>query len=246
MITLPELIDAIGRNIDRIKTVGVLVLVALVIMSAVNNGCNRTQLENMVEKVTGLNVKNDILQSGIKIRDSVLIAQNDSIQRLKDEITVSKSNESQLALENVKIKRKYNDLASILIKIPADSSYAFLDRVAYPYLGEKKYPFSDPQVKGIHKTYLEHEQLLSLNENLQEQKDELSYQIELHGALELETSSSMMVMQETRRDLEEIIENKDGIIATNEKALKKAKRRAFWAKVGIGAGALIIGFIAGG
>lgn len=244
MITIAEIIDWIGRNLDRIKTIGVLLLIGLFATSAINNGCNRSQMETMLEKVTGLNVRNDILQGDIKAMDSVLIAKEDSILRLKGEIGQSNIDICNINAKYGIIKGKYDDLASDLLKTSTQDSYEFLDTQAYPYGGEKKYSFNEPQVKAIHRTYLEHQGLIALNDNLQQQKDEFVHQIELHETLAMETSSSMAFMKENRADLEQVIENKDAIIETQDKQLKKAKRKSFLDKVLIGAG-VISAFIIG-
>jgi len=167
------------------------------------------------------------------------------IKKLKTEILQSEQKVNILNDKYGQIKRKYDGLASDLLKIPAEDSYAFLDTAAYPYGGIKKFPFSDPQVKAIHRTYLEHESLIALNDNLQAQKDELSNQIKLHNKLNLDNEVAMMIMADTRTDLENINKNQEVIIAEQEKHLKKVKRKALFGKIGIGVGALIIGFLAG-
>jgi ElaB/YqjD/DUF883 family membrane-anchored ribosome-binding protein len=159
---------------------------------------------------------------------------------------MSIAREKELENKNAILSRKFNDISGVLLKIPADSSYSFLDKTAYPYGGEKKYPFSDPQVKGIHRTYLEHQGLIALNENLQKQKGEMFKRIHLQEAEAAKNASTMSLMEDNRDDLEQKIENKDEVIELQDKALKKNKRKETWQKIGIGAGALLLGFLAGG
>lgn len=242
---LKKIIDSLTETLERIKTVGIIVLALLFVVSLVQNGCSRSELNHMVEKITGLNVQNDILKKDISEKDSLLIASKDSVRVLKDSIFKVQSRTRALEFENVRLGREYNSLAAELIKISADSSYSFLDREAYPYGGVKKFPFSEPQIKGIHKTYLEKEQLLAMNNNLESQKEELFKEIALRDALEVEVSSAMNVMQETRRDMEQIIENKDEEIKMKEKQAKKQKRRNVLKIIGVGIASLIVGFVAG-
>lgn len=246
MISIGKIIDGISDNLDRVKTIGIIILLVLFGISIFNNGCSRSEFETMVEKVTGLNVQNDILQKDIKLRDSILLAKQDSITLLEQKIILSKKRERELESDNDKLRKDYDDIASDLIEISSDSSYSFLDHVAYPYKGVKKYPFNEVQVKGIHRTYLEHQGLLALNDNLNEQKDELYHQIYLKDSLATETYSTMSLMKSNREDLEEVIVNKDEEIKINEKALKKAKRRKIFGMIGVGTASLIIGFLAGG
>lgn len=242
---ISKFLDKISDNLERIKTIGVLIVSVLFITSLINNGCNRSEMESMVEKLTGLNISNDLLQKDIQHQDSILKAKNDSIKKLKTEITASKKQSNKLERENIKIKREYNNLAEELLRIPADSSYKFLDSIAYPFQGIKEYPFNSQQVKGMHKTYLENESLIALNDNLQDQKNELVHQIQLQDELSLETSSAMKVMEKTREDLEQVVENKDEEIEIKNKEIKKQKRRGVFKLIGVGFVSLLIGFAAG-
>ena len=238
-------LDSIGKNLSRIKTVAIFVLIIFFSIYVINNGCDRTELENVVEEVTGLNIQNHILHKGIKVRDSLLRVKNDSILALSREIERSKEQLISLDFKYGQIRAKYDLLSSDLIKLSDNESYVFLDRVAYPYSGLKQYSFNGPQIKGIHKTYLEHESLLVMNKNLLSQKEELIHQVILQESKYVEASESMMLMKETREDQNQIIENKDKNIELTEKQLKKVKRKALFGKIGIGLGALILGFLAG-
>ena len=60
-INIGKGLDWINSNLSRIKTIGIIVLVLMFIISAIQNGIDSNKMNNMVERITGLNVRNDIL-----------------------------------------------------------------------------------------------------------------------------------------------------------------------------------------
>jgi len=237
-----KFIDWIGKNIGRIKTIGLLTIIILMIISFVNNGCNRHELSKIVEKVTGLNIQNDILHKNIKERDSLLLLKDVKIAEIKDSLQKSQKKTKELEMQYKHLENDYRNLSSKLISITTDSSYSFLIHIAYPYEGNMKYPFNEPQVKGIHLTWLEKISLEELNNNLLAQVDGCKAQLVLKDNLITETSGEMSLMKETRKDLEKIIDNKDIIIQTKDKEINRNNRRKnFWkVTTGIAGGLFII------
>lgn len=233
-----KIIDWTGKNLGRIKTVGTIILVALFMLSIVKGGCQRSEIENMVERITGLNVQNDILNNDIKERDSILSAKDRRIVILRDSLSVSLSREKILKTEYGRLEREYGTLAESLIKIPADSSYEFLTTVAYPYEGDLKYPFNEPQVKGIHLTYLEKETLETMNDNLMATIKEKDFQLaDLEGITQTNTEQ-MALLDQNQKDYAKELTNKDEIIQIQEKEIKKERnKKTFWQVTG---GAIIL------
>lgn len=228
-MTIGKIIDWIGKNLGRIKTIGLLVLIVFFAISMFRNGCNRTDMEEMVERITGLNVRNDILFEDVKERDSLLIAKDLRIQELKDSLETSEVRVGDLEYDYSVLETDFEHLSDSLLRIPADTSYHFLVNEAYPYPGHLKYPFNEPQVKAIHLTFLEKIKLDEMNFNLLTQIDERDYQLELKGAVVYEQAESMMMMAESREDLDSIIINKDEIIEVQDEQIKKKQRgKTFW------------------
>ena len=92
-----------------------------------------------------------------------------------------------------------------------------------------KYPFNEPQVKGFHLTFLEKESLYDMNQNLLTQIDEKDYQLEVKDTVVYEQAMSMMIMAESRQDLDSIIINKDETIKIQDEQIKKKSRgKTFW------------------
>lgn len=246
-MTLGKIIDWIGKNLSRIKTITLLVVVVFFSLSLVRNGCNRNDLNDMVERITGLDIRNDILMEDVKERDSLLIASELRVQELADSLSESLEREEVLEADYSYLEGEYESLSDSLLRIPADTSYKFLVDEAYPYPGEMKYPFNEPQVKGIHLTFLEKIKLDKMNHNLLDQILEKNNQLVLKSAVVEEKTMSMALMAESRQDLDSIIINKDEVIELQDEQIHKAKRsKTIWQIIGGAIIAVLAAFAIGG
>jgi len=244
---LGKIIDWVKKSLDRIKTIGLIVLIVFFIVALVRNGCDRADMEDMVERITGLNVRNDLLFEDVKERDSLLVARDLKIQELKDSLGASVMRADDLEHDYTVLEAEFNDLSDSLLTIPADTSYRFLVDEAYPYPGHLKYPFNEPQVKGIHLTFLEKIKLDEMNLNLLSQIDEKDYQLEVKDTVVYEQAEAMMLMAESRKDLDSIILNKDEIIEVQDEQIHKKQRgKTFWQVVSGVLLAIMAAFAIGG
>ena len=228
-MSLGKIIDWIGKNLSRIKTIGVLVLLVFFTLSLIRNGCDRGDMEEMVERVTGLNVKNDILFQDVQDRDSLLLARNNRIIVLQDSLGASITEVDDLEYDYTVLEADYESLSVSVPEIQVDTSYQFLVDEAYPYPGHLKYPFNEPQVKAIHRTFLEKIKLDEMNLNLLTQIDEKDYQLDVKDTVVYEQAEAMTLMAESRVDLDSIIINKDEVIEIQAEQIKKKDRgKTFW------------------
>jgi hypothetical protein len=224
-----RIIDWLGKNLGRLKTIGIIILLVLFFISTLRNGCDRVEAEEMVERITGLNIQNDLLFEDIKRRDTLLIAKDERIKALKDSLNTSEGRIRGLTRVYVDLEEEYRSLSDSLLTVPVDTSYTFLTEQAYPHEGKGRYPFNEPQVKGIHLTFLEKIKLDKINLNLLSQITEKDYQLDLKDTVVSEQSETIMLMAETRQDLDSIIFNKDEIIEIQgEQIHKKQKGKTFW------------------
>lgn len=163
---LLKVIDLVDKCSTKIKNISILFLLVLFFFTLIFGSCNKKRAERLFENVTGLKLENSILRKQIdlfgleikrrqKIQDSLLFAYQLKIEEL-----------NKLKIEYGKLRHDFNDLKSKVLDIPVEESYEFLNTVAYPYPGIKKFPFNEPQVKGIHLTWLENSNLKSQNLNL--------------------------------------------------------------------------------
>lgn len=240
------ILDWIGKNLGRLKTIGILILMALFIVTLLRGGCDRREMEELVERITGLNLRNDILREDIKARDSLIIEKEKRIAGLKDSLTASEIRLSELKGDFSHLEAEYESLSDSLQTIPASTSYSFLVNEAYPYEGHRKYPFNEPQVKGIHLTFLENISLVDLNSNLLNQLDEVSSQLHTKDAIVNEQDAEILLMQETRQDLDSIIYNKDEVIGIKDEQIKKERRNKHIWQSAMGAVIVILTILAAG
>jgi hypothetical protein len=228
-INIGKILDWPAKNLGRIKTVGILVLIVLLGFSILRGACNRQQMEELTERVAGLNVRNDILRQGISKRDSLIIQKDGRIAELKDSILISVRKLTKLKSDYSYLKAEYESLSDDLLVIPVDSSYDFLVNEAYPYEGHRKYPFNEPQVKGIHLTYLENISLVDMKGNLIDQINELGSQLQVKDMIVDEQDIQLMLMKQTHQDLDSIVDNKDEVIEVKDKQIKKERRnKTIW------------------
>jgi hypothetical protein len=232
-MTLGKIIDWIGRNLGRIKTVGIMVLITLFLMSVGRHGCDVADMEDLVEKITGLNVQNDILNNDIKGRDSLLNAKDNRIIVLQDSLTESENR--FMSLENVyeDLEEEYQGLADSIQQVPVDTSYSFLTEEAYPLEGPGSYPFNEPQVRGIHLTFLERLTLKDINGIMRDQIKELSYQANIQDSVVVEYNASLELLKADTTDMSKIIDNQDLMIDAQGHYIRDQKRKkSLWQILG--------------
>jgi len=130
-----------------------------------------------------------------------------------------------------------------LLNVPPDTSYAFLQR-AYPYPGEYKYPFNEPQVTNMHLDYLENNSLWLLNRNLMEQVENCNLIVKNQDKISLNKKVVAERFSKQKSSYEEIISNKDEV---NEQLIKdknKAEHKTVFWKVLTGIAAVAAALIA--
>jgi len=230
---IEAIINKVGKFISTFKTIGLIVLMVLFGISLINNGCDRQEANDLLERVTGLNVQNDILKKDIKQRQKEIAFRDSIINHYKDSLAVVVKAKEGLDYDYGVLEGEYRDIASKLIKTPTDSSYVFLDRVAYPYSGEKKFPFNEPQIKSIHITYLERFMLVEKEKNLLAQVNNYESQLSLKDTIYNQKEMQYKKLNMNARSYEEIIDNKDEEIVLKDVVIKKNNRRNKWLKLTI-------------
>jgi hypothetical protein len=213
----------IKKSINTIKTIGILILVVLFILSITNNGCQRRKTEELTKKLTILEITNTYLQKDIRNRDTLIVWKDKHIKLIEDSLKVSVETTRQLKAQKGYLQAQYDSLASKLTLIPSDSSYSFLIHEAYPFWGPLKYLFNEPQVKGMHLTYLQKLGLEGLNFNLTSQVWENERQLAMKDTIIGETKSQVSLLQASQKDLQQIVNNKDEAIIIKDKQVKKER-----------------------
>jgi hypothetical protein len=173
--------------------------------------------------INDLNKKNNVLEESIRQKDGLVSQKERRVLVLSDSLSASKKRISGLEAKYGRLEAEYEHLSDSIDKIPADSSYEFLVNEAYPYPGHLKYPFNEPQVKGIHLTYLENLSLDDMIENLSAQLSEKDDQLEIQDTVMSEQADQIMLIRSIRQDQDSIINNQDDVIKVQDKQIKKEK-----------------------
>jgi hypothetical protein len=226
---IADTIDWLGRNMKRIKVVVAVVVTIVLCLAILQNKGYRSKMSDLVEKTTGLELKNDVLRDNVEERDGQIAAKDLFIEELVDSLGSSRQRIVILESEYGHLKAEFEGLSDSIRNISPDTSYHFLVNEAYPYPGHLEYPFNAPQVKGIHATFLERNSLVHMKRNLEAQIDEKDNQLEILDTTVYEQAAQMELMRSTRQDLDSLINNQDEIIETKDEQIKEVKRsKTIW------------------
>lgn len=222
-------IDWFGKNMGRIKTGAVAVMTILLIVSFVRGGCSRQDAANLLHQVTGLDIQINNLQSENKILVDSLVSEVQKrmmLQREKDSLLNIKLG---LDKDNEVMRKRIASIPQWILNIPADSSYKYLQEKAYPYAGEKRFPFNEPQVKNIHADYLENQELNSLVFVMQAQLVNCEKIGELADSVSLSFQKSYSMVMSQNSNLQQQFNTSQQKAGILEKGLTKANRgKTFW------------------
>jgi len=124
------------------------------------------------------------------------------------------------------------DLDSALAKlngITSDSSYQFLQKIAYNYPGTLEYLFNALQIKGIHADYLKARSSEKIIPVYMEQIENCTFQLSERDSIETGLKKAIRYQREALTACETVNNNKDTIIKDTEKQRDKERhRKNFW------------------
>jgi len=125
-----------------------------------------------------------------------------------------------------------SDLDEALAKlngITSDSSYQFLQQIAYRFPGTLEYLFNALQVKGIHVDYLKARSSEKIIPVYVEQIANCTFQLSERDSIETGLKKAIRYQREALTACETVNNNKDTIIKDTEKQRNKEMRRKnFW------------------
>jgi len=225
----------------EIKWFIVLASVLAVLVMTGANSCSRKRYAKQVVLTSELQLKNSLLMEDVRLRDIMLKAKDSKISMIEINLIAAESQKRVLTLKYNELMGDYSELAKKINGIKTQESYGFLIGAAYPFPGEYKYPFNESQVKGIHLTFLEKAQLEGINENLLKQVSNCESRIEKKDSLIELRNEKILLLNQTRNDLDSILINMNSAAESNEKNIKKeVSKKKLWKVVStILVGALI-------
>lgn len=228
-MTFGEFIDNLNKFFSRIKTIVVLFLLLLFAFSLIKHGYNRHETNELVKKITGLDIQNDLLKKEIKERTIQIKAYRDSISEIQAQIAMQEQTIQKNSDVITGLRRENRRLKDQAINTPKDEIYEFLIIEAYPDTGKKEFAFSEGQIREIHLDYIDNiscQSIVSAQDtlinNLIVQIDNKDSQIEyLENSLSLQ-QQNVKAYSRVMSNQEEIIDRKDEIIK------KEKKGKTFW------------------
>ena len=137
------------------------------------------------------------------------------------------------------------DLDSALAKlsgITSDSSYRFLQEIAYAFPGTMEYLFNALQVKGIHADYLKARSADKIIPVYQQAIENCKFQLTERDSVETALKRIVQLRNQELDNCEQVNANNQTIIKDTEKQRdKEARRKGFWrSSAGIMTGVAVI------
>jgi len=210
----------------NIKNILIGVLIALIVLGGIFGG---KKIRKFTEEITTLKAEKTALNGQIAERDAqikALEAQNVTKDKKIDSCMVAFKQKEKI------ITGLSEDLAEALSKlngITSDSSYQFLQRIAYNFPGDLKYPFNELQVKGIHADYLK---ARSADQIIPVYKDQIRNcltQFALRDSAVNNLNKVVALQKQNLADCGKINQDNDRIIRDVEKQRNKERhRKNFW------------------
>lgn len=238
---IEKALDWSGKFFNRIKGLGYLVALIVFIIFFINHGCQKSHAKELLERITGLDIRNDLLLEDNKRLDDSLKADALRITALKESQQILIAEKSKLKKDNAKMRETIARIPNWILNLPADSSYAFLNNIAYPFPGEKKYPFNEPQVKNIHADFMENIELTGLVRNLEDQLVNCEKYSAVNDTMSKIHQKSYATASKKVENLEGVVSNQNEKVAMLEKEVNKNNRgKKFWKVTAIVTSALAL------
>jgi hypothetical protein len=213
----------------NLKTIGFLSMVIVILVMGMMYSCERKKVIKKTEIITTINTENELLKTGKKAaQDS---ANNEIKKRevLETASIVIIKERDKYAAENRLLRKQIAEVPDWVKDLPIDSSYDYVNKVAYPFSGDQKYPFNENQVRGIHSGFLQNIKLNSLTSLQEKQIQNCQQQVSIQTKL-INSYGNSLTLCEQQKGLDSVmIKNLNQKVYLLDKNLSKTiKRRNFW------------------
>ncbi len=213
------------------KTNKILVVIIAVLVIALIAGSFFTvkKTDTLINQADSLKIENTGLLTQIAKRDSLLYILNKDTANLSFTIDSLNNVFFDKELYIRKLKKQRDEALAQLEGITSDSTYQFLQQVAYNFPGELKFKFNDNQIKEIHQDYevsRNAEKLIpAMSDEIEVCKTEISHFTALTGNLKktVDLQSANIV------DYKGVIANDSTIMDAQRRVIvKEVRRKNFW------------------
>ncbi len=211
---------------DKIKNGIIISFVIVIITGGIFGGKAvkkyNSEIASLKYEKTALALQKSVLETQIKMKQDTIKKKDAEIVRLQ---AIFKAKDKKIAELTADI-----DSALIWLNfITADSSYQFLQEVAYNYPGALKYLFNELQIKYIHADYLKARSSEKVIPILTSQVNNCKDQFVIRDGIEKELKAVNELQKQTLTNCEKINQDNDKIIKDTEKQRDKEKhRKNFW------------------
>jgi len=219
------------KELKLLKTIGLIALVIFLTLSLTSNSCSRRSILDLNERLTSLSLQNDDLEKGINERENTILRIEVEKKVLREAYLKLSEQKDSLEKNEEWFKKEYWRMKAEIVRISTDSSYNWLQLVAYPFGEEKKpYAFGGLQVKAIHLDKVDYDNKVSLVGNLELQLDNCEERNDISLALVDSSEKQLVLAQGNSASKDTIIFNKDEEIGLKDGVIKKER---LWKRVAI-------------
>lgn len=204
-------------------------IIALIVIIGLFGLFGGRTVKRYQKEIASLKYDKTSLQLQITNRELVIKFQQDSIKKLDAEkeriMVLFKAKDKQI----VGLTADLNNALSQLNGITSDSSYQFLQHIAYNYPGALKYLFNELQIKYIHSDYLTARSSEKIIPVLTSQVNDCKVQFGIRDNIESGLKDVIGLQKQNLTDCQKINQDNDKIIKDTEKQRDKEKhRKNFW------------------
>lgn len=207
-----------------------LVIIALLVIAlVVVNFFTVKKTDTLINQADSLKIENTGLLMQIAERDSLLYVLNKDTANLSFTIDSLNNVFFDKELYIRKLKKQRDEALAQLEWITSDSTYQFLQQVAYNFPGELKFKFNDEQIKEIHQDY-------EVSRNAEKLIPAMSDEIEVckteigHFTVLTDNLKNTVDLQSANIiDYKGVIANDSTIIDAQRRVIvKEVRRKNFW------------------
>jgi len=211
---------------DQVKNILIIALIVLIGLFGFFGG---RKVAKYQEEIGFLKLSKKSLKEQITKREGVIQNQQDTIDKqeakIKSLMLIFLAKDKQIAELTVEI----DSALTWLDFITADSSYIFLQEVAYNYPGALKYLFNELQIKYIHADYLKARSSERIMPVMTSQINNCKDQFVVRDSVANVLKKIVVQQEQSLADCKQINENNDKIILDTEKQRDKERhRKNFW------------------
>lgn len=216
-------------NLGYIKWVLIAILFIAFFISVMLNNRGNARMILLEEKFSKLEALNVELKKKQKEYEELYKLTEKEREELQKEYDLLIKEKQRLEKENIALRKEISKIPSSILNTPADSSYFFLNTIAYPYPGVPKYPFNETQVKNMHINYVEniqYEMLIAVQDTQLLNYKGLEFVL---GIFNNSYKETIDILEKKNNGLTQMYENEQQKSQLCEKELNKQnKKRNLW------------------